>query len=414
MQTSSRAGMARRAEVFRGLGLDAAAREHGAGYRVTHRGFFGGFAEGATRQSGTLRGTSQMFRGLFGEGEGGAAAGGGFAGGFAGSVAGSVAVMAAQKAWGMMKGYVGAVADEAKAIDSLQRRTGDLGGSFTGLMQQVHKASDGLGVTYAEASKLGNALAKVSGGFQGGDLRSAIGFARATGMDLGRSVDFFGTMRRVGDIGSGESEMKRFAYLIGQAVTASGYSGQVEEITKAVAAYATTSARFGLSSPNFGGYLGALTGLTRTGIPGLDPEGAAAMLSRADATIRAGGAGRWSQAFLMQALGGRIGDPYAARAIWQQGIFGSSAGAFSGPWADMVRQFGGRVPAGTMTTNFAAIRSAFDRVFAGTGTAAPAAFTQLFGLQSDAQGAALHNMRPAAFDNLMHSLQRNGVKMSDV
>lgn len=116
----------------------------------------------------------------------------------------------------------------------------------------------------------------------------------------------------------------------------------------------------------------------------------------------------------MNALGGGIGDPYAVRALWQQGMFGTSAGAFSGPWADMVRQFGGRVPGGTGATNFSRIKAAFDRVMAGTGTAAPAAFAQLFGLSSDAQGAALHNMSPAVFDNLMQSLGTYGVKMSQV
>jgi len=163
-----------------------------------------------------------------------------------------------------------------------------------------------------------------------------------------------------------------------------------------------------------GAYLGAFAGLTRTGIPGLDPEGAAALLGRADMTVRAGGGGRWGTAFLAQALGGRTGDIYATQALWQQGLLGSSAGAFSGPWADMVRQFGGRVPLGSGVTNFTRIKAAFDRVMGGTGTAAPAAFAQLFGLPSAAQGAALHNMSPAALDNLMQSLGTYGVQMKNV
>jgi Transglycosylase SLT domain len=304
--------------------------------------------------------------------------------------------------------------EAAKSIDLLKRRTGDLGGSFSGLMKQVNKSVDGLGVSYQEGGALANAFTRVAGSFQGGDLRAAIGFARATGMDLGASTDFFGTMRRMGDLGRGESEMKRFAWMIGQAVSASGYSGQVEAITKAVAAYATTSARFGLSAPNIDAYLGAFAGLTRTGIPGLDPEGAAAMLGRADATVRAGGAGRWGQAFMFQALGRGIGDPYAVQALHQQGIFGSGAGAFSGPWADMVKQFGGTVPGGTLTTNFSKIRAAFGRVMAGTGSAAPAAFAQLLGLPSAAQGAALYEMKPAAFDNLMNVAQRYGVSLKNI
>jgi hypothetical protein len=304
--------------------------------------------------------------------------------------------------------------EAAKSIDLLKRRTGDLGGSFSGLMKQVNKSVDGLGVSYQEGGALANAFTRVAGSFQGGDLRAAIGFARATGMDIGASTDFFGTMRRMGDLGRGESEMKRFAWMIGQAVSASGYSGQVEAITKAVTAFATTSARFGLSAPNIDAYLGAFAGLTRTGIPGLDPEGAAAMLGRADATVRAGGGGRWGQAFLMQALGGGIGDPYAVQALYQQGLFGSSAGAFSGPWADMVKQFGGSVPLGTGATNLSKIRSAFAHIMAGTGTAAPAAFAQLLGLPSAAQGAALFEMQPAALDNLMQSVAKYGVKMSDV
>jgi Transglycosylase SLT domain len=383
--------------------LDGAAREHGAGWRVTHAaaaGAGGGAGGGGSLGSGLLSGFTRNMGGL-----GKLAMGGG---------AFAVGTMGAEAVMGVVKRAVGAIADEATAIDSLKRRTGDLGMGFGRLMDEAHKAADGLGVTYAESAKLANAMTRVAGNFKGGDLRAAIGFARASGMDIGASVDFFGSMRRVGDIGSAEGQMKRFAYLIGQAVSASGYSGQVEQITRAVAQYATTSARFGLSSPNFGGYLGALTGLTRTGIPGLDPEGAAALLSRADSTIRAGGGGRWGTAFLMQALGGGTGDPYATQALWQQGMFGSSAQAFSGPWAQMVRQFGGRVPLGNGTANFSRIRDAFKRVMAGTGSAAPAAFAQLLGLPSVAQGAALFEMRPATLDLMQNTLQKYGVKLGDV
>jgi hypothetical protein len=400
-----------------GAHVDAAEREHGAGFRVTHPrgGFFAGAVNAAAKQSG-LGKFGDFAKAMRGGGaaEEGGGLGGAFKGGMAGGAGAMVGAMVVEKAFGLMKQFVGPIKEEATAIDNLKRRTGDLGMGFSRLMDQAHKAADGLGVTYAESAKLANAMARTAGNFKGGDLRSAIGFARASGMDIGASVDFFGTMRRIGDIGSGEGQMKRFAYLVGEAVSASGYSGQVEAITRAVAQYATTSARFGLSSPNFGGYLGALTGLTRSGIPGLDPEGAAALLGRADAAIRAGGGGQWGQAFLMQALGGGIGDPYAVRALFQQGIFGTGAQAFSGPWADMVKGFGGRVPIGTGATNFSRIKSAFDRIFAGTGSAAPAAFAQLFGLQSDAQGAALHQMSPVGFDNLMHSLQRYGVRISNV
>jgi hypothetical protein len=402
-----------------GVILDAAAREQGPGFRVTHAG------GGAAGRSGIAGGLSTgMFRGMAGAAERAGISGslaGGALRGFSSmaEVAGpmALAVGAVEVGKGALRAaakMITNIADEASALDSLKRRTGDLGGSFASLMQQTHKAADGLGVTYAESAKLANAMTRVAGNFHGGDLRAAVGFARATGMDIGSSADFFGTMRRMGDIGSAEGQMKRFAYLIGQAVSASGYSGQVEAITKAAAAFATSSARFGLSTPNMGGYLGALSGLTRTGIPGLDAEGAAALLGRADATVRAGGGGRWGMAFLMQALGGRIGDPYAAQAIWQQGMFGSSGGAFSGPWAEMVRQFGGAVPHGSGAANFSRIRDAFRRVMAGTGSAAPAAFAQLMGLSSVQQGAALFEMRPATLDLLQNTLQQYGVKLSDV
>jgi hypothetical protein len=418
LRDSTARGRAYRDNVLRSLfgTSEDALRERGPGWRVEHPrgGFVAGAAHGAAKQFG-LGKIGDFMKSM--RGGGAAEEGGGMMGAFKGGAAfgtGAIAAQVALKAVAAAaKIFVAPALEEAKAIDLLKRRTGDLGGSFGTLMKQVNKASDGLGVTYQEAAKLAVAQTRVAGNFYGGDLRAALGFARSTGMDLGGSVDFFGTMRRMGDLGRGENEMKRFAYLVGEAVSASGYSGQVEAITKAVAAFATTSARFGLSTPNVDAYLGAFAGLTRTGLPGLDPEGAAMMLGRADSTVRAGGGGRWGQAFLMGALG-TGGDPYATQALYQQGLFGTGAGAFSGPWAQMTKQFGGTVPGGTLATNFSKIRAAFRRVMAGTGSAAPAAFAQLLGLPSAAQGAALYEMSPVALDNLMQSLGSYGISLKNI
>jgi hypothetical protein len=182
--------------------------------------------------------------------------------------------------------------EESLSLDTAKRLAGDLGVSFDDLKQKSREAAQGLGMTFKESATLTPQLARTTGHLGNmGDLRTGIGLARALGIDPGAGVDLLGTARRTGAIGGRPDDEKRFAYMIAESVSKSGYSGPAAAILGSIKSFTEAFSRRNLATAPVGAFAGALTGLTSSGIPGLDPTGAANILNTADAAIRGGGGG---------------------------------------------------------------------------------------------------------------------------
>lgn len=227
--------------------------------------------------------------------------------------------------------------EEATGIDTLKRRMGDLGVDFDQLREKTRQAGHGLGVTYVESERLAQSYAKVVGNLNasdlahmGGTLRTSEGLARAYGIDLEASNQFYGTMAKYG-VARDDQQQRRLALLIGDSVAKSGYSGKVDELLGAISDYTSTAARMTLTTPNVGAYANGLTSLLSKGYAGLGPQEAAGILSQADAAIRGGGArGEASQNFIYNALRNFSPgiSPLQAQAMWQGGLFSTIGSTF--------------------------------------------------------------------------------------
>lgn len=281
--------------------------------------------------------------------------------------------------------------EEGVGTDTLKRRMGDLGISFDQLRDQSRAAAVGLGITYVESQRLATAFAGEVGNLTGdfrGRLRGAMGFSRSYGLDPSQGVQFFGQMARFG-VGRDESSERRLALMIGDAVAKSGYTGKVGDLIQAVADYTAASARVTLSAPNALGYTSALTSLMSRGLPGLDPQSAAALLGTADASMRRGGAmGDASLNFMYAAMRNASPGikPVDALALMEGGLFGTTDQVFGKGSA--LNGMMGKGVALNGTTNFDKIMPMFRR-FYGRGGYMLDAVKNTFGLSSHAQAAAL-------------------------
>lgn len=310
---------------------------------------------------------------------------------------------------GMASSAVEMATEEAVGIDTLKRRSGDLGVSFDKLQDQVRAAGDGMGITYVESVRLAQQLVKLTGQFENGkNLRTSEGFSRAFGLDPSEGVQFFGTMRRLKVAGADDQGSRRLALMIGEAVSKSGYGGKADELLAAVSNIADGLARATLSSPNVGDIAGYLTTLTKTGYPGLDPAGAAALLGAADnATRRGGGMGESGQNFLYGALtryspGMNV---VQANALWAQGLFGTTKNTFgkNTPLGDLAAKDGLSVPKLDDVPNVTKMMDLMQRQYGGNEWFMLDAMKNLFGLQNPQQAAALLAMHRAGPENLSES-----------
>lgn len=137
--------------------------------------------------------------------------------------------------------------------------------------------------------------------------------------------------------------------MIGEAIAKSGSFAKADEVLQAIGNFAAQQTRLGLVSANTEGYAAFIAGMVGSGTPGNDPQGSAAIVGKANASIAAGGsAGEAGQHFLYAAIGGPQGlNPIQVRVQQEQGLFGSGAETFKagGTYDQYMQAFGGHSPA---------------------------------------------------------------------
>ncbi len=278
--------------------------------------------------------------GLRGAGGGGAALNAGLEAGGRGGFGlglkvfgGELAARAVGAVVGAIAGKVGDVQREMIGYDTLKRSVGDVGVSFDGLKDTLRGTARAMHITYDESLNLAQSFARVANVTGGGSLAASValstGFARSYGINPQESAVFFGRMAQFG-VARGGDQSRQFALQIGEAIARSGAFAKTGEMLSAITNYTTQQTRLGLSSANALGYASMMTGLLRSGVPGLanDPTGVANLLGTINSSIQAGGrAGEAGQMFLYRALGASTGlDPIRTQMLWEQGAFGMQGG----------------------------------------------------------------------------------------
>jgi murein DD-endopeptidase MepM/ murein hydrolase activator NlpD len=276
----------------------------------------------------------------------------GFGAGLMGLMGGMLA-LGIGKIVGAATENIGKAEDNAVALDRLKRTLGDVNVSFDALKAVVHGGADNLKITYAEAGQLATQFAKLgnlsSDQFKSlsGELGVGVGMSRAYGLDPSQGVGVMGQMRGVG-VTSNTQESRRFAMLLGETIGKSGAFAKAEEVMEAIGGFATSQTRSNMGVANVAGYAGMYSAMVGSGVAGLDPTGAAAMLSRVNSSLSGGGSkGEASQFFTAQ-VGSRMGlDPIQTQIMREGGAFATNDSMFGEGSA--ASRFGIKGPGGNKT-----------------------------------------------------------------
>lgn len=351
----------------------------------------------------------------------GAGMGGGLGAGVFGLL-GGLAALAVGKGVAAVKEKVDAAGQESIGYDTLKRTLGDVNVSFNLLRESLRAASYDVGTTFEETQRLGSDFAKLSGitKVQYKTLADEVavggGFGRSFGVDPSQSNQFFAQMRQFGAT-SNTQDSRKLALMIGEAVTRSGSTTKTDELLQVIASYTANQSRSGLAGANVVGYSGMLSGLVGSGVAGLDPQGAAALLARVNGSIAGGGgAGEAGQNFLYNVLGKRNGlDPVQAMMLQQQGAFGTGRQAFGAGslYSKFSARFGGSAggAGGGDETNLAAILASTQRQYAGNPSLMLNATARLLGINEN-QAMALHTIGPNQLGSMTGRMGRLGLDLS--
>jgi soluble lytic murein transglycosylase-like protein len=265
------------------------------------------------------------------------ALGTGMSAGFGAGLMGLVGGLAALGVGKLISGIserVETAENNAVAYDRLKRVLGDVSVSFDGLKSVVTSSGDNLKITYQEAGRLGEQFARLGNlqsdqyGTLGGELGVGVGMSRSFGLDPSAGVGVMGQMRGLG-VTSSTQESRRFAMLIGETIGKSSAFAKAGEVMEAVASYAANQTRSDMGVANVGGYAGMFSGMVGSGIAGMDPANASALLARVNATLTGGGAKGEASQFFTGMVGQRMGlDPMQTQLLREGGAFATNRSTF--------------------------------------------------------------------------------------
>lgn len=251
---------------------------------------------------------------------------GGFGAGMMGLLGGMAALGVSKVVGGVMEALDKAQ-ENAIALDTLKRKLGDVNVSFGALQSVVSAGADNLKITYAEAGKLATTFAKLGNvGTEdyktlAEEIQISGGTAKAFGLEKEQVTNVMGQMRGVG-VTTSVQESRRFAMLIGETIGRSGAFAKADEVMDAIAGYAASQTRQNMAAADASGYAGMFAGMVGSGIPGMDPQGAAALLARVNSSLSAGGAKGEASRFFTGEIGADLGlDPIQTRILQEGGAF---------------------------------------------------------------------------------------------
>jgi muramidase (phage lysozyme) len=257
----------------------------------------------------------------------------GFGAGLMGLV-GGIAALGVGKLVSAIAEKVGQAEQLEVDYDTLKRKLGDVGVGFDALKGVVQGSAKQLSITFDEAGKLSAQFAKLSNlsGDQyktlNEELESGVGLSRSFGLDPSQGVGILGQMRGMG-ITTNTQESRRFALLLGETIGKSGAFAKAEEVFEAIGGYATSQTRQSMGAANVAGFAGMYSSMVGSGIPGMDPTGAAGLLNKINSVLAGGGAKGEASQFFTGIVGHRMGlNPFQTQVLREGGGFATNSEAF--------------------------------------------------------------------------------------
>ncbi|HQS59629.1 MAG TPA: transglycosylase SLT domain-containing protein [Gallionellaceae bacterium] len=233
-----------------------------------------------------------------GAGGDGMATAGSALGGMVGSIFGPVGSMIGGALGGLAGGVVGGglgdAKDEAIGITDLRHSLGATTTDFTLLREAARAAASGMGMTSIESTRLAkqfshnaNTQSKDAGSLAA-EIRLASGFSRSLGLDPSQGVEAMSTLRNTRAT-TDEAGSRKMAMTIAEAISKGGMGSKGDEVLSAIANFAQSTARASLQTPNVTGYADYMSRMVGTNTPGLDVQGTASLMGKADAGVRSHG-----------------------------------------------------------------------------------------------------------------------------
>ncbi|WP_443698721.1 transglycosylase SLT domain-containing protein [Pseudomonas sp.] len=366
----------------------------------------GGIAQAGLRASGQAGGVAA---GALGTGMSS-----GFGAGMMGLL-GGIGALAVGRLVGGATENIGKAEDNAVAYDRLKRVLGDVSVSFTGLKTVLEDSARANGVSLDESAKLGTQFAK-SGNLQGnqygtlaGELSTGVGMSRSLGLDPSQGVGFLGSMRGMRQT-QDEQGSRKMALLVGETIAKSGAFAKADEVMGAISGYVTSQTHASLGA-NASGFAGMFSSMVGSGIPGMDPAGAAGILSKINSSLSAGGAKGEASQFATAMIGKRLGlDPSQTRALREGGAFATNDNTFGK--GSVAEKYGLKGPSGDTTLLKATMDFVRERYGGSPGLLAEATANHLgIGMR---QAMAVLSIDPSKMGELSGQLKRSGVDLKDM
>jgi hypothetical protein len=247
---------------------------------------------------------------------------------------------AAYKGITSITGKYGDAKEQAINVGYLTHAIQGSASDFDRLSKIIDVTADAFGASKEEVTAMSSQFAKTAGTLNMGDVGQAGGFARAYGINPAAMGQFLGIGRITG-ASRNDSDSKRLALYIGEAVSRSGATPKMEEFLAVAGSFLQHTAQSSLASPNAAAYLDLLGSLTGKGsAPGLlgNPMNAGSLIMQADAATRRGGTSEASHTFWLGALMNGIPgiNAFDAPTQLQGGLFGTADESF-GPNSAMYK-----------------------------------------------------------------------------
>jgi hypothetical protein len=247
---------------------------------------------------------------------------------------------AAYKGVTSITGKYGDAKEQAINVGFLTHAIQGSASDFDRLNKIIGETANAFGASKEEVTAMSSQFAKTAGTLNMGDVGQAGGFARAYGINPAAMGQFLGIGRITG-ASRNDSDSKRLALYIGEAVSRSGATPKMEEFLAVAGSFLQHTAQSSLASPNAAAYLDLLGSLTGKGsAPGLlgNPMNAGSLIMQADAATRRGGTSEASHTFWLGALMNGIPgiNAFDAPTQLQGGLFGTADESF-GPNSAMYK-----------------------------------------------------------------------------
>ena len=233
----------------------------------------------------------------------------GFSGGMRGAAAGLGALGLAGGIIGVMAKSISLGKEFTQTAGSMAKAL-DLGeGSFDNLTDRIKENADALRIGMNELGRYNKMYLRAAGG-QGGanqmmrQVQTAGLFARGYGLDVGETVNQFGSLGQAGVFGKmGSISAKEFSMYLAEAINGGEMRGRENEVLQSFQTIAESQLGVLTRISNMDFFSDLLTGMNKTGQPGLMGMRGAGVLSRLDSGLR-NPRGELGELMMWQSMGG--------------------------------------------------------------------------------------------------------------